>query len=245
MYPEIQIAHYKIPSYLLLTLLGGLFGGLFAVYRTKKAGLDVKHALFIILSGAVGMDIGSRLLYALTLAPGMILRGEPFDINRLLGGMVFYGGLFGSLLAAFFYIKKAALSFAAYADVFAPAMALCHAIGRIGCFLAGCCHGADMETPFVIGSITITQIPVQMMESLFLFILCIVLTRLKPKRKGGIMQTYLIIYALLRFILEFLRGDDLRGHIAFFSVSQWISIGVVLIWLVKSMAGARVLPKPE
>ena len=214
---------------MLFMFLSGLFGGVFTFFCSKKGGFETKHVMYIMLFGFFGMDIGARALFALTILPSVIKSGAQIDFNTLFGGMVFYGGMLGSVLGGFIYTKINRLNFLEYADLFAPGMVLCHAIGRIGCYLAGCCYGFDCN--FTLLGIKHTHFPLSLVEAFLLFVLFAVLCKIKAKKPGDIMRLYLVAYAVTRFVLEFFRGDEIRGRLLFFSTSQWISLAVI-IWAV-------------
>ena len=102
-----------------------------------------------------------------------------------------------------------------------PSFPVAHAIGRIGCYMAGCCYGVD-------------GLPVQLYECFGNFVILGILLLLeKTGNERRIPQCYLFCYAVLRFILEFFRADAERGAFLWFSTSQWISIGVLICvgWL--------------
>ncbi len=151
-----------------------------------------------------------------------------FEINESTGA-TFYGGLIGgvlSFLVLYFVLgrfvfgdKEHFASFFDIADSAVPGIALAHAIGRIGCLFAGCCHGArtnawygiDMyfkvNGEFVYGG---KYVPVQLFESIFLFMLFgFLLIRATSKRSLGL-PIYLSAYAVWRFFVEYIR-DDYRG----------------------------------
>ena len=147
--------------------------------------------------------------------------------------MVFYGGLVGAILMAYLYSRLAKIDFWLYADIFAPAIPLFHAFGRIGCFMAGCCYGIENDWGFVYHneyldqSINgVTRLPIQLIEAGFNIIIMLVLVYCDTRRfkKGSLLGIYFILYPTVRFIDEFFRGDEIRGHLLFLSTSQWISI---------------------
>jgi phosphatidylglycerol:prolipoprotein diacylglycerol transferase len=135
------------------------------------------------------------------------------------GGFVFYGGLIGGVLAsilfAFLWPKK--INFAAIVT----ALCLGHAVGRVGCYLTGCCHGFKMHDGGFF--------PVQLLESFVLLLLFLYLHQKRKQSTSAIIMTYFFSYALLRFFLEFFRDDQIRGHIGFLSTSQWISVVIILM----------------
>jgi phosphatidylglycerol:prolipoprotein diacylglycerol transferase len=115
---------------------------------------------------------------------------------------------------------------------------LAHALGRIGCFSYGCCYGRDTgsfigmlfppQSPA--GSLGVKVIPTQLIESFTLVIIFIVLNFLKKYKEfeGQIFIYYLMLYAIVRFIIEFFRGDE-RGQILFLSVSQFGSAVLIVL----------------
>jgi phosphatidylglycerol:prolipoprotein diacylglycerol transferase len=134
------------------------------------------------------------------------------------------------------------------ADYFVPALALGHAIGRVACFFQGCCYGTPTSLPWAVRFthlasnvedrfLGVPLHPVQLLEAagvfaIFLFLVYHVLPEIRRKRYvyGTSFFGYLGLYSLLRFLLEFLRGDD-RGHFisGFLSPSQWLSLMVLVV----------------
>jgi len=145
------------------------------------------------------------------------------------GGFVFYGGLIFGMLFSFVYcviLKKHPYRNLVY---YIPSVCYGHAIGRVGCFLAGCCFGNKCDLPFL-RTLHIYNHPVQLYEAAgLLFIGKYIAVYLEKSRQivDGV-TIYLIGYSLLRFILEFLRGDTIRGNYGIFSSSQWVSIFIMI-----------------
>lgn len=209
-------------------------------YRTFAA----QRELCIIFSG-IGAVIGAKLLYILTALPAFWndLCSAPFgDVCRayLSGGFVFYGGLYGGLLAACLYIKRSRLSSNAMLSWLVPIIPLFHAAGRVGCFCAGCCYGIPSETcgivflhsPYAPNNVPL--LPVQLIESGFLILLFSLLLILRKKKCCGqfMLGIYLLLYGAGRFLLEFLRGDEIRGIVYHLSTSQYISLPTVFLGIV-------------
>ena len=163
----------------------------------------------------------------------LLLGGQTLEM-LLSGGYVFYGGLFGGLLAAVSYCRRYRISLRAAADFYAPALPLFHVFGRIGCFLAGCCWGIEapwgvVYTHSLAAPNGVTLFPVQLTEAVCNLAICMVLLlrerRLSGRQPtGGALLLHAALYACVRFLLEFWRGDAVRGHFLFFSTSQWISV---------------------
>ncbi len=170
--------------------------------------------------------------------------GEILTLSTLRAGGVFYGGLIAALAVAIWYMRKTKLPAWKTADVFAPAIALGHGIGRLGCFSAGCCWGVQCDRPW---SVTFTNPvahdlvgvplnvalhPTQLYESFAEFLIFgILYWRIrKPHADGTVIGTYLMLYSTARFMVEFFRvheqGNLLGGP---FDTSQWISVGLFLV----------------
>lgn len=146
------------------------------------------------------------------------------------GGFVFYGGaIFGvAYLLIFNYFFKSFKFKDLY--VFVPSLALGHGIGRVGCFLSGCCYGTICDLPWKINLHGKFRHPVQLYESFGLFVIAYFLVRLiKINKTDKVIPTYLVSYGVIRFIAEIFRGDKIRGiHSYGLSTSQYISILIVV-----------------
>lgn len=233
MYPYIYIV---LPSYVMMTLVGGFTALCFIFFRLEKCQIQFTTFLQMFLFCVIGGFIGSKVLFAITQIPWLI---ENFSFVNLLllipqSGFVFFGGLFGVIVVLLVMTRGNADFRKKIFRLAVPAMPLFHAFGRIGCFLAGCCYGKDLPLPILIGSIKLTQIPVQLMESLAEFILFfIILVIEKKKENTDILQVYLVLYAMIRFADEFLRGDVIRGIYFGISTSQWIAIIILIVYLIR------------
>lgn len=240
MYPELfKIGPLTIHTYGVLVTAGFLLGLGFAVRQAKKEGVPpnkiVDLSFYILLSAL----IGSRLFYIMINANYYLK--NPLDIFRVWeGGLVFYGGLLLTVPTVLWYVKRNALSLWVTADLFAPSLAIGHAIGRIGCFYAGCCYGKPAEglpwavtftDPQTLALVGIPLHPTQLYESLgelTIFFALIALRRHKSFN-GQLFVIYVILYSVLRFIVEFFRGDVARGFITQqLSFSQGVSVLIFL-----------------
>jgi phosphatidylglycerol---prolipoprotein diacylglyceryl transferase len=162
------------------------------------------------------------------------------------GGLVFYGGLISALIVAGWYMRRNKMPVLITLDIFAPAIAIGHAIGRIGCFLAGCCHGrvADHSAWYTLIFPTnassfapagVALYPTQLMEvfgETLIFLTLFVLRRYK-RFDGQIIAVYAMLYAILRSCIEVFRGDIERGFVIepWLSTSQFVSLFVFTIGL--------------
>ena len=221
MYPTlITIGPITLYSYGLMAAIGFLAGMSWSARLAKKEGVapdKVFDTGFWIIIGAI---VGSRIAYIIINHDHFI--NDPLAVFKLWeGGLVFYGGVIGSVTATYICVKKYKLDFWPFADILAPGVALGHAFGRIGCLLAGCCYGAATDVPWAVtfhnaASIAPAGIalhPTQLYSSLNEFLIFAILTAIRPYRKfyGQIWLTWLGLYAVGRFTIEFFRGDP-RGH---------------------------------
>jgi len=161
----------------------------------------------------VGGIIGGRLFYVLL--NWEFYAAQPQEIFALWhGGLVWYGGFLGGMLATRLYLKTHGYPFLRGADQVIPFVAVGHAVGRIGCFANGCCYGIPTTAWFGVQFPDHPHpvVPTQLLESAGLIVLFLLLRRLQTpavlKRPGTLFGTYLIGYAVLRFLLEFWRGDQ-------------------------------------
>jgi phosphatidylglycerol:prolipoprotein diacylglycerol transferase len=204
--------------------------------------------LIIVTITLVGAWIGAKLLFIIIYFNTIIDIFKYYQFLEALeiivmSGYVFYGGLIGGAIALFTTLKVQKKNIFEYASIFSVVLPLGHAFGRIGCFASGCCHGIEYEGIF---SYTYTEaldantpigvslLPVQLIESILLFILFTILLiiYLKTNKINVIPIFYCIFYAVMRFVLEFFRGDYHRGLLFGLSTSQWISILIVLATIV-------------
>lgn len=214
---------------------------LISYYRVKKAKLDVDvFSSLAIIAIAAGL-LGGYLLYIFVTYSfseiiGCIGDGS-FRVFKQ-GGLVFYGSIIAGVLAALIYLKIKKQKFFDYAAAIIPAIPLAHAIGRVGCFLAGCCYGKVCDTPISViytnpvgGAPTgVPVFPIQLVESacnLVVFAILLIYTG-KEIKKGSVIFLYMILYAVERFVLEYFRADEIRGAFLGISTSQWISIALFI-----------------
>jgi phosphatidylglycerol:prolipoprotein diacylglycerol transferase len=229
-----------IYTYGFMVSLGFLAAVICTVYLGRKSKLDVESLLdltfWLLLSGFVG----ARLLFVIT--QWSVYRADPGAILRVWeGGFVFYGGLLVALPVAAFFISKYKLPHFKTLDSLAPGLAIAHSMGRLGCFAAGCCHGLPTDSVFGVRFFSsavdpsvrgLSVHPVQLYEATALFVLFLLLLWYYPRKRmdGQITAIYLIAYPVLRFFLEYTRGDSIRGFIANtgWSTSQFISAILLL-----------------
>lgn len=257
MMPTIIFFGYEISMYSICALTGIICAViLFVVLHRKDNTLNSVQKVNIPLVSGLGIFIGAHFLYGLTHIDhiwwvlchlNVAFSGWEIFIAYMadiFGGMVFYGGLFGGLLAGGIYCKCMKLDPWLYADAYAPCIPLFHAFGRVGCFMAGCCYGIENSWGFVYENALydaangVTRLPIQLIEAGGELLICAMLTVIAYRhkyRKGTLICLYLFSYAILRFITEFFRGDEIRGIFLGLSTSQWISLLILVILAVRAM----------
>lgn len=223
-----------IYSYGLLLALAFLACGLVVLHEAKYRGLKADIVYDLIILAAVGGIVGARVFYvAAHWVEFSFNYWEIFAIQN--GGLVFYGGLFGGTLTVLSYIWWKRLPLAQIADLVALVLPLGAAIGRLGCFLNGCCYGKITFAPLGVvfpGLGVMARHPTQLYDSLYNLLLFVLLWFLRHRLPyaGMLFWTYLTVYSVARFTIEFW-----RENIPFLwglSGNQLISIAVFALSLI-------------
>ena len=247
----LTIGKFTIHGYGLMIGIGIICAYLLGERRSAKAGLDPDRVFTITIWAAVGGMLGAKILYLLTDLSGFLADPREYLIGSS-AGFVVYGGIIGGIFSGWLCTRVYHLPFWRYFDVVMPCIALAQGFGRIGCLLAGCCFGEEWHGPFAItfshsdfAPNGVPLFPTEPVNSALDFLHCFVLTQASrylrvPGQTGAL---YLILYAAGRFVMEFFRGDAIRGFIGPLSTSQFISIfifaaGILLfLWLPRLNTG--------
>lgn len=252
MFPTINILGKDIGFYMIFAVIGLLVSSFFLIKQGKKRKIDENDFIILLVVFGIGILIGGHLLFGITNIEKIILLLKNINkipsfkvllefLIQIFGGQVFYGGMIGGLLSITIYSKIKKINIIPYKDLFGCAIPLFHSFGRIGCFLGGCCfgipckHGITYHNALVEEANNISRFPVQLLESFLCLSIFLVLYNFLKKRKfkNKILYLYLIIYPVIRFFLEFLRGDSYRGFIFCLSTSQIISILLIIYAIIK------------
>ncbi len=255
-----HIGNFGVPSMGLCILVGTVLAVFLSWLLRKESSLDwngefVDSVIWGVLLGFVGMKI---LYWIVTPDEFLSAIREGRILDLLTTGMVFYGGLIGGILGVFICSRRKKKNFFEFTDLFAPCFCVAHAFGRIGCLLVGCCAGVEPGESVLFGAATYNgacaftyanghqHLPVPLMESIFLILLCVVLIVIlkKAKHLGTVTGWYLVLYAIWRFVIESFRGDAERGIYGLFSTSQWISFAILIAGVV-ILVTAKKRPRPE
>ena len=245
MLPSFPVFGITIPMYGVMSAVGMLAAFILLGFTRKHTRFSEDHALSAAIWAIVMGFIGAKVLYWIV-ELDQIIADPSYLLHTLREGFVFYGALIGGLLGVAIFAATKKLPFFSLTDYFIPALVIGHAFGRIGCVFAGCCYGMECVSPISIvfpeGSAApagVPLLPTQIMESVFLFLLCAFLVwRLKKQKPfGTVSGWYMVLYGAWRFGIEFFRSDE-RGAVGVLSTSQFISIfvllgGIALLLLVK------------
>jgi phosphatidylglycerol:prolipoprotein diacylglycerol transferase len=252
-----HLGNFSIPTYGVLVATGVLVGLWISVRNSEKQGIKAENAwdcgIALVLAGILGakilyiiLDWRSGHIY------GQNLR-EIFTFDTLQAGGVFSGGLVAAFIVAWWFLRKHHMPALATCDAFAPGLAMGHAIGRLGCFAAGCCYGKATDhfwgvtfTNPLAAQLVGTPLghalePTQLFESAVELGIFFLLTWMFKRKNfdGQVFGAYLFLYGIARFFLEFIRGDPGRGSVfgGVLSGTQLIAIGLVLtgglIWYLR------------
>lgn len=251
MLPFIEIFGKQIPMYAVMAIIGAAaLCGVSALLAKNRGIVPAEDIFYMLLYAGIGCLIGAKLLYLIVSVdvywfPEKSLKENLSYWLAVLtsGGLVFYGGLIGAVLGALRYCVHFKIPVVKAFETAVPAIPLFHAFGRIGCFMAGCCYGIEYSGRFAVtfekaiaAPNGVPLLPVQLIEAVGNILLFVLLTALFLKNfpRLSLCGLYLVCYAIMRFILEFFRGDAVRGKALALSTSQWFSavafaVGTVLI----------------
>ncbi len=245
-----EIGGWPVYSYGVLLAVAYLVALQVAVVRARRRGIDGSRVMDLGIYLIVAALIGAKLMLVVVDLPYFL--EQPGELASLVrAGGVFYGGLIAAVGVAFWLVRRYALPLWTTADLFAPGIALGHAVGRFGCLLAGCCYGRPTSVAWAITfddpaaaanvgtPIGVPLHPTQIYDAgAELAILAILLATEARGRTfaGRTFWLYVLLYGVSRFAIEFYRGDP-RGTVLGLSTSQAVSLVVVpvaiamLVWL--------------
>ncbi len=249
------VGSVPIYSYVVFMNLAFVAALTYAWIEARRQGMDVLYVAELALVLYIFGLFGARLLYVLVAWEDF--SGDFLKIFQIWkGGLVFYGGLIGASAAGVAYILLRKLPLGKWADLLAPAAMVTLMVGRIGCFLNGCCYGKmapdlpwgvryPMDHPNLMLASQVKVHPAPLYESaatalIFGFLLWLMRHK---KRDGQVFWVMVLAYGAARFVIEFVRGDY-RGTVPYIglSTSQFLSVlGVIaaLLFLARSLRMER------
>jgi phosphatidylglycerol:prolipoprotein diacylglycerol transferase len=252
-----EIGGFPVYTYGVLLAAAYLLGLQFALIRARRRGLDANRVMDLGIWIIVSALAGAKLL--LLIVEWDTYGGSPRELLTLVrSGGVFYGGLIAAVAVALWYLWRHRMPIWQVTDVFAPGIALGHVVGRIGCLFAGCCFGKPTSLPWAITfhneyaarnvgtPLNLPLHPTQLYEAgaeLLILVMLLATERRGRPFPGRTFWSYMLLYGLSRFIIEFFRGDS-RGTIGMFSTSQFVSLLIVPLSVIMLIMLAR-RPAPE
>ena len=235
-----HIGSFRLPTYGVLLALA-LLTALYTVVRLgRREGIDTARLMDLSTWIIVVSLLGAKVLMVVTDWSDYHSLGDVFSWATLQAGGVFYGGFLAAVFFSTWYVRAYRLPTWKVFDVYAPAIALGQSIGRLGCFAAGCDYGKPAHSSLAViftnpyshdlvgVPLGIPLHPTQVYESLATFAIFATLLWWYPRktRDGEVFLIYLTLYAVARFFLEFLRGDEDRGFVFhhLLSTSQFVAL---------------------
>ncbi len=247
-----------IRSYGVMIAVALLLGAWWTRHRAAARGFSLSHADEIVTASVIGGLIGARLYYVLLTEPSWFLH-RPLEIFAVWrGGLAVHGAWIGGALAALRAMRRRQVSFWRYADAVAPALALGQAIGRVGCFLSGCCFGLPTQRlwgvvfnhPETLAPRGIPLHPTQLYEAALALLIVAVLwwfehrtlpdlhhqphangwspAGMTPRCEGEVFLLYLLLSSVARFAVEALRWDNLYWWGTTLKMAQLVSVALVV-----------------
>ena len=220
-----SIGPFHVYGYGFMIAVGIICAFTIGCFLAKRSGLDDDALFSMGLVGIVGGIIGAKLLYYIVEFPSII--ADPSILLNFGEGFVVYGGLIAGFLSPLIYTRIKKLSFLPYIDCAVPGVAFAQGCGRIGCFLAGCCYGKETSAWYgvtfpadCLAPAGVSLIPTQLFSAAGDFLAW---PQIGSSTSGIVTAVYLMLYAVGRFLIEFLRNDP-RGAVGVLSTSQFIAI---------------------
>jgi phosphatidylglycerol:prolipoprotein diacylglycerol transferase len=243
-----EIGQLTIHWYGVFMALGFLAGLVNWILLSKRKGCDFAYSSDLLFWIMVSGVLGARIAYVIS--DFRNFAAEPVTILFIhRGGLIYYGGFVAAIVAIIFFSRLRGEPVWSVLDFAATSLPLAHAFGRVGCFLNGCCYGSEYNGPFAVtypthGPIWWQQVnagrimkytadrslplhPVQLYEATMNLLLYVVLLYVyrRRKRDGTVAAVYLLTYSVIRFCMEFFRGDP-RMIWQGLTYAQLVSIGL-------------------
>jgi phosphatidylglycerol:prolipoprotein diacylglycerol transferase len=244
---------FTIYAYGVLLAAAYLLGLQFALVRARRRGLDAQRVMDLGIWIIISALVGAKLLL-------LIVDFKQFTQNprELLGlarsGGVFYGGLIAAVVVALVYLRRHKLPLWTTTDVFAPGIALGHVVGRLGCLMAGCCFGKPTSVPWAVTfrdpaafanvgtPLGVPLHPTQLYEAgaeALILVFLLAFERRGRPFPGRTLWSYLLLYGMSRFVIEFYRGDSRGMVFSVLSTSQFVSVVLVPLSIVMLVVLSR------
>ena len=233
MYPELfHIGGFTMNSYGVMMALAFVVAGIVSHWQFKKRGVKPDFIYPLLIAAVIGGILGAKIHY-------LIIHPEQWPENFLSGeGLVWFGGLFGAVAAVVIVTLISKQRLAAIMDGGAVAVSIGYGVGRIGCFLRGCCYGVPTDLPWGMSfpegvpptpegvHVHPTQL-YSVGSALVIFALLAWVIGPRFKREGPLMFTYAVLAGIERFLVEFIRAN--QPMVWGLTQQQWIAIVMVVV----------------
>ena len=240
-----SIGGFRLPAYGVMVAAAFLTALAVVARLARREGRDadtiVNLGIYCAMAGIAGAKLNLILVDWERYAANP---SELFSLATLQAMGIFYGGFLAALAVAIWNMRRKRLPLLATADLFAPGIAIGHAIGRIGCFAAGCCWGTQCDRPWAVtftnpDAAALTGVPLgvrlhpsQLYESLAEFAIFAYLywRARRPHAEGAVIGQYLVLYGVTRFLVDYVRNQE-QGHPLGgpFTIAQTISLALILL----------------
>lgn len=238
-----------LPSWILTLSLSLSISLVWLYFRAGRRKIPRPEAIDVALSMMVGAVFGGRLFHVLYEQPAYYWE-HPLRVFYIWeGGMVFFGALIGALLFAALWTRRGKIDQLKLADLFAPILAFTYAMGRIGCFLNGCCYGKRCDLPWAanfphhheLGIEVFPRHPTQLYATAWeiLVLLLLLFLERKSRRPGVIFSIWLTLHGVGRLLMEQFRDDDRGAAIFSLSIGSWISLILIGVGTTAAIKFAR------
>lgn len=246
MYPTLfHLGSRPVSSYDFFIILGYITGISIIFILIKRQRFPLIESFAYVLFAVAASILGAKIvlwIWDFLQSPAFYIQNPGALWHWPQGRGSTFGALLGALLFSFWYLKKFRLPFWPMGDTVAPGIAVAQSLMKIGCFMAGCCYGTECRLPWAvtIPGQTISRQPTQIYESLLYFLNFLFLLIIFKKKKfpGQVIAFYIINYSVLRFVVEYFRGDLgreylIRGSSTLSSLSypQLICLGGIIFGL--------------
>lgn len=254
MHPDfIRIGPLDIHTYGVFLAIGFIVGFAVAARRARSEGIDPERisdlGVWLVVSGM----LGGKLFHILFFWHDFIYGWRMDGVRSLREGFVFYGGFIAASLTTVLYTHWKRLPLAKLADVLAPSVALGHAFGRLGCFFNGCCFGKPCALPWAVKfppphvMAGIPVHPTEVYEALGNLIIFAGLSAFYRRKRfdGQVWWLYVLGYGMLRFGVEFFRGDYETHYVGSLTIGHLVAITMIVVAAVAMIVvQRRATPRP-
>ena len=239
----IEFGTFKVFSYGLMIMLGVVAAFIYLYTQRRRFLPDLDKISELILLCFISVFVGGKFFYFLE-KPSYFIQNPSDFFSNLGQGFVFYGSFLFTVPALYWWFRKNNLNIFYSSDFIAIGGSLVHGFGKIGCFMAGCCHGKQCDTSSAFGLIFnaphtaadpkgVPLYPVQLWDAILILSISVFMIWYMNRKKfqGELFLIYTLVYAIGRFITENYRGDEARGFVfgGWLSHSQFIAVILIVI----------------